>query len=93
LRQLAFKTVLLDKRVPKPADKSAFQAGLTHKKLWELLYGVRSSLAHGSKPDFKEPFSALGSLEQVNRYVRDVAKGIVRLALQEPDLVRDLKKC
>ena len=92
--QISTKMPLLFRRFTEPV---AFPRGFEttdQKKLWKLLYGVRSRFAHGDVADFRSgQFSRLGDFQAVERFVYLALKSLLKLALHEPDLVYDLKSC
>jgi hypothetical protein len=93
IRQLWTKMQLLERRVPYVADRSHFDPQLSGRRLWEKLYAIRSNLAHGQSPDFGTTFASLKGLSHVEEFLRESVRSTLRLALREPDLVRDLKNC
>jgi hypothetical protein len=92
-RQVVAKTALLNNRFDRRLDYSPFGA-IDHKKLWTLLYGYRSKLAHGDKAKFDDgEFRPLKNAETATLLVKETIKSILKLALGDPQLVVDLRKC
>lgn len=91
--QLRHKLNLILRRVTKAPDGAAMFPALSYEKLWAKLYGLRSDIAHGNVYDFKGKYQALTSLELVNQYLDGVVAAVIRLAIDEPALVDDLRSC
>lgn len=68
---------------------------LTLGKVIRLIYDYRSSIAHGNLVDFSRKLSVLSkvSIHEIINLLRLVIKKIIYLALKEPQLIDDLKKC
>jgi hypothetical protein len=94
-RQVTQKMALLNRRFGRPIDYTQeFGAGGTKPEtIWKKLYGVRSALAHGSRPDFGGPFRILSGIERVDRFIEAATRRVMRQALEEPQLLADLKNC
>jgi hypothetical protein len=92
--QVSTKMPLLFRRFSQPLDVTNFFKTDDLKKAWKLLYDVRSRFAHGDSADFKKgPLVALGNFQQVERFTYLSLKRLLKLALQEPELIHDLKAC
>lgn len=61
--------------------------------LWKKLYSLRSDIAHGNSYVFTRDYQALIDLVSVNSYLDEVVASIIRLAIDEPGLVEDLREC
>lgn len=57
-RQITQKLALLNRRWHPALNYGPF-AGASHEKLWTKMYGYRSAIAHGRKPDFKSQLALL----------------------------------
>jgi hypothetical protein len=91
-RQIKQKLALLNKRWRPPLDYSAF-SGLSHDKVWLKMYAYRSAIAHGATPDFVGELSALGKAENANILISEAVRKTVCQALEEPQLLADLRNC
>jgi len=87
------KILLLDRRMQRPLAYPHFFETATTDTVWKKLYGVRSSIAHGSDPDFQSEVSVLHSLEHATRFLRLATSAILLCSLREPALVSDLREC
>ena len=70
-------------------DYSRF-GGASHEKIWTKMYGYRSAIAQGRKPDFKTQLALLKTADAANDLVRDTVQKTIRHAYAEPQLVADL---
>ncbi len=61
--------------------------------LWGKLYDYRSSIAHGTKADFNKELQLLESPIKITEYLSLCVKNLILLALEEPQLIQDLRKC
>lgn len=91
--QIRHKLKLILRRVSNAPDVSAFFRGIKYETLWSKLYGLRSDIAHGNVYEFNKDYQALISMPIVNRYLEGVVAAVIRLAIDEPDLVDDLRIC
>lgn len=91
--QLKHKLKLILRRVANPPDGPAMFGGIKYETLWSKLYGFRSDIAHGNIYDFSKDYTALVSVDLVNHYLDGVVAAIIRLAIDEPLLVEDLRMC
>lgn len=89
--QLRTKIPLVSSRMPHKLDYSMFKGNKKSGEIWALLYGYRSSVAHGSVADFKGKLQALGNAFIAREFVDHACRLLVRHALDEPELYRDLK--
>lgn len=95
IHQLRNKMSLLNKRFDIPLNYDKYFTGVVKEvKVWELLYGYRSRLAHGDDVDFGTgKFKVLRNAENVREFMHVVVRTTLRNALSEPDLYLDLSKC
>ncbi len=92
-RQVTTKTALLEKRYERPFQYPDF-GGMSRDKVWKRLYGLRSQVAHGGRPDFNgKEFTALGSMAKAEGVLRDTLRAVLRQGLEEPTLLVDLRLC
>jgi hypothetical protein len=62
-------------------------------KIWKSMYGYRSSIAHGRKPDFKTPqLSVLQNANSANELIKEAVRKSLRQAYTEPQLIADLRR-
>jgi hypothetical protein len=91
-RQVRQKMILLEQRFRHPLSFTDF--GTTpHEKVWTKLYHLRSWIAHGTPPDFGKEFQVLGDLAKATRFIAGATWRVMRQALDEPQLVADLRNC
>jgi len=92
--QIRTKIPLLSKRFQRDLDCGKYFGATPEKKLWEALYKYRSIIAHGEHCDFeKGELKKLKDRKNVTTFLHEVVKSLLLLALREPILVSDLKKC
>jgi hypothetical protein len=89
--QIIRKLALLNNRWRPALDYSPFK-GAKQEKIWKSMYGYRSSIAHGRKPDFKTPqLSVLQNADSANELIKEAVKKSLRQAYTEPQLIADLQ--
>ncbi|MDP2688284.1 MAG: HEPN domain-containing protein [Aequorivita sp.] len=96
--QLESKLDLLNNRMNSPIKVSDFIKGpdtLTLGKSISILYGYRSSIAHGDFVDFEKKLQILNKISKsdILNFLRTVLKRILLISLEEPQLISDLKNC
>jgi hypothetical protein len=93
--QLSTKMPLLMRRFKQPINIAEyFQADCGPARAWKLLYDVRSRFAHGGVPIFtKGKLQQLRDFHSVFGFVRASTKRLLIQALEEPQLIFDLKSC
>ena len=89
--QLLTKIPLLSARMAQPITYESFQ-GASSKQVWDALYSYRSRVAHGGKINFLGELKILGSPMAATSFLRQTTRRLLRAALDEPDLVTDLKR-
>jgi len=57
------------------------------------MYAYRSSVAHGGQADFTKDLKVLKSHTQALKLIKNTTKAVIKQALQEPQLLGDLKEC
>ncbi len=91
-RQVRKKVALLDHRWGRPLDYSPF-GDTPPDRIWTKMYTYRSLLAHGAEASFTGELQILGSHDRALRLIRETVKSIIRQALEEPQLLVDLREC
>jgi len=95
--QLQTKLNLLNKRFETEIDyRRYFKVPNTvnFELIIEKLYHYRSDIAHGSVSDFDKDLSILkGKVRDALKFIHEVTRNVILLALKEPQLVKDLKNC
>lgn len=91
--QLQTKMTLVERKMPFPLLRPYSASEVTNKTLWNKLYDARSAIAHGEHLDFKGTVEILGSLNDIRHFLRSAVKGVFAVAMDEPDLIRDLQAC
>lgn len=92
--QMQAKIPLLSKRFKIPLDYSRFFSDAGEKKVWQGLYGYRSAVAHGGTPDFQSrDLKILKNAQNADSFLREIVKALLRQALKEPQLYKDLRNC
>lgn len=92
--QITTKLKLLTPRFSTRIDSPVYFGSVSHEKLWKKLYGLRSSIAHGSRPDFSSSeFRALENWGTVLTYLYLIVKTLIKHSMDERDLVVALRDC
>jgi len=91
-RQVRQKVALLDNRWANHLDYTSF-SGTPPDKVWTRMYGYRSLLAHGGATSFTGELACLGSHDNALKLIKETVKAVMRQALIEPQLLRDLQNC
>ncbi|TXN35711.1 hypothetical protein FVB32_14150 [Flagellimonas hymeniacidonis] len=96
--QLQSKVNLINNRLDTPIIVSDFFKGPDSLDLGTVIgkiYNYRSSIAHGDILDFEKKLKVLEKVSyyDVLRFLRIILKQTVLFALQEPQMVTDLKSC
>jgi hypothetical protein len=91
-RQVKKKVALLDHRWANPLDYAPFGKTLPD-KIWSKMYDYRSELAHGGEPSFTDKLKVLGNHARALRLIKETVKLTIRHALEEPQLLVDLRGC
>ncbi len=90
--QIRTKIALLDKRLAKRLDYQLF-GSTSADTVWKKLYACRSAIAHGGKLEFSGDLKALESLKRAFDFLERSAKSIMYHAIDEPQLITDLRAC
>lgn len=91
-RQVKMKLALLDARFPRKLDYASFGAANVD-SIWSKMYHYRSQVAHGGAPHFAGDLAVLKSHETALALIRNTVKAVIRQAISEPQLLRDLREC
>ncbi|WP_169734447.1 HEPN domain-containing protein [Deefgea rivuli] len=92
--QMHSKIPLLSNRFTKKISYTEFFGNTSEKKVWSALYKYRSAIAHGGSPDFsKGELALLKDPITAKIFLLGVVRKIIRHALIEPILYRDLREC
>ncbi len=97
-RQIRVKMTLLNPRFIRPLAYPGVGAvsALNEKQskdLWKDLYSLRSTIAHGDTPNFKNELKRLVALSTAEAFLRCALRAVMRQALEEPRLLADLRNC
>lgn len=90
--QIKNKLNLLSKRFDHSVKHEEYFGEIGYPKLWGKLYGLRSDIAHGQKYEFEGPYAVLKSLENVNKFLDKVARELIKLSIEENELISDLRE-
>jgi len=88
--QIGAKIALLSKRLDITLDYSPF-GNTSPEAVWKKLYELRSRIAHGSEITFSGALQVLDDAYSVELFMFATLKAVLRFAVQEPQLVLDLK--
>lgn len=92
--QMKSKMPLLARRFDLPVDAALFFSDVSSDKIWSALYSLRSTVAHGGRPDFSSSqLRVLKDEDNAKSFLRFFVKSLIRHALHEPDLYKDLRAC
>lgn len=92
-KQLQHKTELLCNFTNYRTEPVKYFGEINAKKLWSVLYELRSNIAHGNIYSFTGDLTRLKSLENVNDFLSSLVKKILSTALSQYQLVSDLREC
>jgi hypothetical protein len=92
--QMKGKIPLLSRRFDRPLPYAEHFGAITTDKIWSSLYAYRSSVAHGGAlTSEKGPLNLLGGQQNADAFLFTVVQSLIRHALREPHLYRDIKGC
>lgn len=91
--QLRGKLVLLGKRFEHPLESNKYFDDISMENLWKKLYGFRSAIAHGRRPEFIGDYAVLRDIQSVSSFLEHVCKQLLIHGLKEPELINDLRAC
>ncbi|BCJ06708.1 hypothetical protein PRtIB026_A35360 [Pseudomonas sp. RtIB026] len=92
-KQLQHKTELLCNFTNYKAEPIKHFGEVKIKNLWKILYELRSHIAHGNVYSFTGELTCLGDLENVNEFLSGLVRKILCTALNQYQLVADLREC
>ena len=87
--KLPLVTRLFDRRI----DCSTFFDKCSESTLWKKLYSHRSQIAHGKQVRFAGKLTTLRDRNSVLAFLEIFVPSLLRLALNEPQLIQDLQSC
>ncbi|WP_437827909.1 hypothetical protein [Sorangium sp. So ce1153] len=91
-KQVVSKMGLLEHRISGGFGyQKWFPGKLGGNQIWRKLYGIRSAIAHGDKPEYK--MGEIPDYQTALKFLREVVKTLIRQSLAEPQLIRDLHDC
>jgi hypothetical protein len=96
--QIRTKMPLVMRRFRRLLNVTDHFALTNEQETWRLLYRLRNYYAHGEEADFDTPsrengVQELKNLHEVFRFIRESLKRLLILALEETQLILDLKAC
>lgn len=91
--QIKTKIPLLSKRFQRRLDCSEYFGAAEKETIWSKLYDYRSCIVHGERTNFTGSLQVLKDTKTVRQFLREAVKLLLLLALKEPLLLIDLKKC
>lgn len=91
--QVRTKLTLLNRRFDYPVNSKTYFDDAKSDTIWSALYAYRSRIAHGDLPDFKKKLHVLKNPNVVRAYLRESIRELLKKALHEPELLRDLRAC
>jgi len=91
--QIKNKMVLLRKKFSRQIAYDHYFKDSSEPKIWQKLYSYRSFLAHGNIPNFSKEFQILVDNSSILAFLKENIKEIFIIALNEPELITDLKRC
>lgn len=92
--QIKNKINLLSKRFDLPVDHKMYFGEIDFLNLLGKLYALRSDIAHGQSYTFSTGnYQILKSLENINRFLDEIVREIIKLAIDDPALIKDIKAC
>ena len=97
-QQLENKLNLLNNRFNIPIEISRYVKGpdtLTLGNVLKVIYAYRSAIAHGDFIDFRKKLHIIErtSTGQILNLLQTTLKKVILFSIEEPELIRDLKKC
>lgn len=92
-RQVRQKMLLVGNRAKLPFPYDLFAPGVGHDTLWTKLYDYRSKVAHGGAAEFSGNLQCLKGPAVALEFMTCVTTSLMRQALEEPQLIADLKVC
>lgn len=91
--QIKNKLNLLFKRFDNKINHQDYFGSTDFQKSWTKLYALRSNITHGQIYNFEKDLSCLKSLDNVNSFLDKVVQELIKLLLDEPEFIIDIKAC
>lgn len=91
--QIKTKIPLLTKRFERELDYDEYFQLANEDTIWSKLYKYRSNLVHGEHSHIDNTLQVLRDRRNVMEFLKEATKLLLLLALKEPTLLTDLKKC
>lgn len=92
--QLKTKIPLVRKRFMRPLEyEMFFSSGAKEETIWTKLYTYRSRVVHGEEVGIKGELEILRSRQDIISCLQETVKLLLLLALEESELLEDLRKC
>lgn len=91
--QIRNKFELINNRFEHQIDFSKYFEGANSKTIISRLYEYRSKSAHGDFVDFNSRFQVLKKPDLLLKVIDKIVKRTLKLALEEPRIISDLKEC
>lgn len=92
-RQVRQKMLLVGRRCLIPVPYEIFGTGTEPDTLWTRLYEYRSAIAHGATANFSGRLQCLKNPAAALDFISSATVAVMRQALEEPDLIADLRAC
>jgi hypothetical protein len=92
-RQVRQKMILIGNRSVVRIPYSLFGPGIDPGRVWSRIYEYRSQIAHGAEPDFSRRLQCLKDPSTALEFIARSTSVVLRQALEEPDLIADLREC
>lgn len=91
--QIKTKIPLLSKRFQRRLDYTEYFRAAEEETIWSKLYDYRSCIVHGERTNFTGSLKVLKNTKTVRQFLGEAVKLLLSIALKEPLLLIDLKKC
>lgn len=93
MHQIRTKIPLLSKLFRRKLDCLEYFIDVKEETVWNKLYEYRSRIVHGDNSDLSGTLQVLKDRKAVHGFLKETTKLLLLLALREPTLLTDLKKC
>ena len=93
MHQISTKIPLLSKLFRRKLDYLDYFDDAKEENIWKKLYEYRSRIVHGENSDLSGTLQVLKDRKTVHEFLKETTKLLLLLALREPTLLTDLKKC
>lgn len=91
--QIKTKIPLLSKRFQRNLEYVEHFGEIKEENVWIKLYKYRSLIVHGEHSDLSSSLQVLKDRKTIQEFLKETTKLLLLLALREPILLTDLKKC